>query len=75
MLSADVTEHRGGRRRTAPKKKPSPPPSCWTPTKRSVVCGDGVSRVLHKNPTKPGELRVRRMRKHDGRSVASFVKP
>jgi hypothetical protein len=65
---------RGGRGRTVPKRHEQHP-SCWTPTKRTAVCRDGVTRVLHKHPDKPNELRVRRMVKRDGRTVASFVKP
>jgi hypothetical protein len=60
----------GGKTRTTPK-----PPAGWMPTKRTVVCRDGVSRVLHKHPAKLGELRVRRMVQRGSRKVATFVKP
>jgi hypothetical protein len=73
--SINESEQTGGRGRAAVSKTQHTPRSCWTPTKRTAVCRDGTTRVLHKNPAKPGELRVRRMVSRNGHTVASFVKP
>jgi hypothetical protein len=48
----------------------------WTSTGRKVTLKDGSKRSLYKNPSKPGDLRIRRMAKHrNGRTVATYVKP
>jgi hypothetical protein len=49
--------------------------SCWNPTRRTRVCRDGKTRTLHTNPSKPGEVRVRKMVTRNGKTTASFVKP
>ena len=43
----------------------------WTATAKKAVLADGSERVLYRNPARPGELRLRRIR--DGK--ATYVKP
>ena len=74
----------GGRNHTilnTHKKSPKPllktnnATATWTSTGRKGTTKDGSMRVLFGHPAKPGELRVRTMRKgRDGKVKAVYVK-
>lgn len=50
--------------------------SCWRATGRKVVCRDGKTRAMFEHPDKPGERRIRRMRKNKlGNVRATYVTP
>jgi hypothetical protein len=49
--------------------------NAWQATKRTVRRKDGSARTLYSNPTKPGDLRIRKMVQRNGRTVATYVKP
>ena len=62
----------GGR----PHKNKSPTSQKWVSTGRHVSLKDGTTkRMLYKNASKPGDLRIRRMATRNGRTIATYVKP
>ena len=62
----------GGR----PHKNKSPTSKQWVSTGRHVSLKDGTTkRMLYKNASKPGDLRIRRMATRNGRTIATYVKP
>ena len=46
----------------------------WSPTGRKVTLKDGTKRALYSNPSKPGDLRMRKMARRGGKVVATYVK-
>jgi hypothetical protein len=48
----------------------------WQCTNKRVTTRDGIKRVLYKNPSMPGDLRVRKFRTQaNGKKIAFYVKP
>ena len=46
----------------------------WSPTGRKVTLKDGTKRALYSDPSKPGDLRMRKMARRGGKVVATYVK-